>query len=48
MNNLHLTEIMQTYWLQMLDDYWDENIHPTHIIMVFGLIGCINISIDCG
>ena len=24
MNNLDLTEIVRTYWLQMLDDYWDE------------------------
>ena len=24
MNNIYLTEIMQTDWLQMLDDYWGE------------------------
>ena len=24
MKNLYLTEIMQIYWMQMLDEYWDE------------------------
>ena len=23
-NSLYLTEIMQTYWLQMLDEYWEK------------------------
>ena len=28
MNNLYLTEIMQTDWLQMLDECWDEKDTP--------------------
>ena len=28
MNNIYLTESMQTYWLQMLDEYWDEKDTP--------------------
>ena len=28
MNNLYLTKIMRTYWLQMLDDYWYEKDTP--------------------
>ena len=28
MNNLYLTEIMQTDWLQMLYEYWDEKYTP--------------------
>ena len=27
-NILYLTEIMQTYWLEMLDEYWDEKGTP--------------------
>ena len=26
--NIYLTEIMQSYWMQMLDDYWDEKYTP--------------------
>ena len=28
MNPLYLTGIIQTYWLQMLDEYWDERDTP--------------------
>ena len=28
MNNLYLTEITRTYWIQMLDEYWDEKSTP--------------------
>ena len=28
MNNIYLTEIMRTYWIQMLDEYWDEKETP--------------------
>ena len=46
MNNIYLTESIRTYWPQMLDDYWDKKDKPTHIIMIYGLIGCINISMN--
>ena len=44
--NLSITETMQTNWLKMLDISWDKNIHPTQMIMISGLIGCVNISIN--
>ena len=47
MNNQYLTESMQIYWMQTLDEYWDKKIHPTQMILIYGLIGCINISIKC-
>ena len=28
MNNIYLTEIIRTYWLQMLDEYFDEKDTP--------------------
>ena len=28
MNNLYLTESMQTDWLHMLDEYWDKKDTP--------------------
>ena len=28
MNNLYLTESVHTYWLQMVDEYWDEKDTP--------------------
>ena len=28
MNNIYLTEIIRTYWLQMLDEYLDEKDTP--------------------
>ena len=28
MNDIYLTESMQTDWLQMLDEYWDEKDTP--------------------
>ena len=35
MNNLYQTEIMQTYWLQMLDKYRDERDTPYSGIFEF-------------
>ena len=28
MNNIYLTETMQTYWIQMLDEYWYKTNKP--------------------
>ena len=46
MNHLYLTESVRTYCLHMLYEYWDENIHPTHMIIIYGLICFINILMD--
>ena len=46
MNNIYPTESMQTDWLHILDEYWDEKIHPNQMMLIYGLIGCFNIKIN--
>ena len=44
---LYLTEIMQTEWLQMLDEYWDEGDTPYLGDFISWRRGCFNITINC-
>ena len=48
MNNLYLTEIMLTDWLQMLDDQWDEKDTPYSVIHYFWFDWLFNISMNFG
>ena len=40
---MYLTESMQTDWLYILDEYWEEILHPTQMILNSGMSGCFNV-----
>ena len=46
MGILHITEIMRSDWLHMLDEYWDEVNAPYSGGFISGQNGCFNITMN--